>query len=140
MNTDTLWPRVSTPERKAPVTILREQGAALGQMTSNIIYGYAFNVRNQSSYSNRGTFVYAFNLESSPLSYSYRLFTISHDIELYPVAFIEVDNDILKELEMTDKQIVATSEEELLNWLKKIFNSQKTVGIIEAVLAQTATA
>ena len=109
-------------------------------MTSNIIYGYAFNVQNQSSYSNRGTFVYAFNLESSPLSYSYRLFTISHDIELYPVAFIEVDNDILKELKMTDKQVVATSEAEFLDWLKKIFNSQKTVGIIQAVLAQTATA
>jgi hypothetical protein len=150
MDTNTLWPPVPELKRKAPVTILREQGLALGHMTANIIYGRPRSVQNNPNYDgvnalaeslgvNTPSFIYAFELQSPSLDYSYPLFVIAHGVELYPVSFRFLDNDIIQELGKTDDQILAKSEEEFLGLLKSIFHSQKTRGIIEAVLAQTAT-
>ncbi|OQX22897.1 MAG: hypothetical protein BWK80_28825 [Desulfobacteraceae bacterium IS3] len=60
---------------------------------------------------------------------------------MYPV-IIYVDEDVKNEISPSvdvDPKIIANSEEEFSELLKKIFHSQKTKKIISAILSQSIT-
>jgi hypothetical protein len=143
---DDLWPKDIKGESglKAPVAILREQGALLGERTKNIVIGEVRPVNLPTGLNLRLThpFSYDFCIKGTALGYSYSLFFISYPITLYPVFFIIDDDDLNKELGFEHgrtslKAIKAINEEKFKDYLKRIFNSEKSRRIISAILAQT---
>jgi hypothetical protein len=144
-----LWPAdlVQPLEQKAPVTILREQATLLGQKTSNLVEGRVVEGTTQLP----GLFVYSFQLIAPVLkNYSYRLFSIRHDINLYPLQ-VSLDDDLVDEVFGDRKKEIllpdgsesimidrtVSSEEEFLEALSKIFGASKTRHIINALIAQS---
>lgn len=132
-----LWPEnIGQAKPKAPVAVLQEQAALLGQKTQNVVEAKVGRVE----IGRPDRFGYTFNIVAVVLgSYTYRLFTIYHGIELYPVDF-NLDEDIATEvLGRTDKTwslIPVDSEEGLIELLGKILKAEKTVQIINALLSQ----
>ncbi len=148
-----LWPEdivISAEKLKAPVTILKEQASLLGKKTQNLVEAI---VRTNERMQAPERFAYDFYLVAPALSaYRYRLFTIMHGIQLYPVN-VYVDRDMAAEIAPgrvgredmpmifsgipgEQRELLAKSEEELLEILKKIFGAKKTKQIIQALLAQ----
>ncbi len=91
-------------------------------------------------YSNDLGLLYRFSLYASPINYQYDLFDFYHTIELYPVA-VRPDSNLSKEVlgnfqSNFQKDILAGSETEFMEILKKIFTAPKTRQIIANLLAQ----
>ncbi len=142
--TKDLWPAdIATKRVHAPLTVLREQAAFLGQKTSNLVQG---NVVLNQRVSNKGSFAYDFYIEAPTLdNYSYKLFSVYYSIGMYPLE-INVEETILQEVsnaltikpdEAGDPTIFVENEEELVKALALIFKSNKTVKVIAALLSQT---
>ena len=130
-----LWPDdiPTYTNLKPPVAILKEQGALLGGKTSNLVEG----VVNTAS-SSDGAFSASFLILGTAINYSYKLLSMSHSIDMYPLT-ITTDGDILEKLpaEMKDKddKLVADSEAKFMEILKAIFATQKVRKVIEAIIA-----
>lgn len=138
-----LWPDdLGAESGRAPAAILREQARHLETKTNNML-----TCRIEPSYLPRVTvmekfgsdedlFMYEFHLEAPVLDY-YRnnLFTIFHGIDLYPV-IVHTNDAIKNELSGNVFHFTADNEEEFLDILKNIFCSNKTVTIINSILAQ----
>ncbi|MFP4440191.1 MAG: hypothetical protein ACLFVO_23400 [Chloroflexaceae bacterium] len=141
-----LWPDdIAVTTARSPVSILREQAAILGKKIRNLVEAtvMAQDVGDPTT-KKPGIFTYSFYLVAPALhNYHYRLFSITHDIELYPVTFLldcEVANQILNtETAESWVQVKAESEEDLIRVLKSIFNANKTRQVIQAMLAQTTS-
>ena len=155
--TDDLWPddigrRIKL---KAPVIILKEQGALLGTKTDNVVEGEIFNISDRRTA--RNPFEYAFYLAAPAFNYRYTLLTISHSVDLYPLV-IYTDNDVFTELPDDMKRsgkkrgehpilvadsesrhpiLVADSESRFTEILKAIFATKKVRRVIEAIMAQS---
>ena len=71
-------------------------------------------------------------------NYYYKLFTIWHSVDLYPV-IIRPDQDIRDELYPAagEDGIQAESENEFIRMLKAIFHSGRTGNIIQALVSQS---
>lgn len=152
MTTD-LWPDdlVSELGVRAPRTILKEQASLLGKRTKNLVQGdvrphqveeaptgleQIMGARQPGPVVNE-TFLYDFYVVAKTLGYRYKLLSIQHDINLYPVAVLP-DEDIMMEIsggQKVQKQW-AKSEPELIELLQRIFAAQKTRRVIQALLAQ----
>jgi hypothetical protein len=130
-----LWPNdLGTVTTKSPLTILKEQASLLGAKTKNIV-----KAKLQKSASNWGVpFNYDFILNAPALdNYSYRLFIIAYDVDLYPVRFF-VDDAIAEEMGIKPREVlIATGEEQLIEILARILGSQKTRHVIHAILSQS---
>lgn len=127
-----LWPDdIGYTKLKAPVTILMEQASLLGKKTQNLVEA---KIGRDEAFEE---FCYNFYLVAPALgNYRYKLFTIFHDIQLYPVK-INIDSDILEEVSPgTEGQLSAESEDDFLDILRKIFGAEKTRSLIYALLAQ----
>lgn len=158
---DNLWPDFSLlPEKKAPVVLLREQASLLGERTQNIVVGQVEKAKSNYLIVNGKhksfPFVYSFFIISQALdNYQYKLFTIGHDIDLFPVVFQvddEIEDELFKDdtafkgdtaaidfsepLKEKDKDIIVSNEGDFLRILGKIFSSTKTIKIVHAILAQ----
>ncbi len=117
-----LWPAdFGTLAVRTPVSILREQGAALGRQTSNIVAGRVVTEGSPN-------FVHRFLLYCAPLGYQTELLTIRHGIELYPVSIDSIAPGGTKQ---------AVNEEQLQQYLKEIFALDKTKKMVAALLAQS---
>jgi hypothetical protein len=123
-----LWPEDIgrlPADKKAPVAILKEQAAALGKRTSNIV-----EAEVEARSAAFGAFRHDFYLVGPFLNdYRYRLFWISNGINLYPV---KVDFEGFE-----NHSASARTEEELKQLLRKIFESDKTRRVIAAIYAQS---
>lgn len=106
-----------------PVAILRQQGAALGEHTKNIVRGIV------ETDGVDGNFVQKFHLYCSPLGYKTLLLDVRHGIELYP-AEVLVYGEQLKPIQVSDADA-------LMNTLRDIFARPKTKNIIASLLAQS---
>lgn len=146
--TDDLWPdNISLKTSlKAPVTILKEQGTLLGRKMNNLVEGV---IREVSSDDFRDPlsedinyFMYRFYIAAPALGdYRYRLLTISHSIDLYPLD-ITVDESVLEELPddvvlNNMDNLVVSSQEEFIEILRAIFATKKVRKVIEAIIAQS---
>jgi hypothetical protein len=124
VETASLWPPdFGEPVLLTPLAILRQQGAALGEQTQNIVVG---RVTTQSE---GDTFVQRFSLYCPPLGYQSVLFVVKHGIELYP-ATIVVANDL-------GANLTASNPEDLKRHLKNLFAHAKTKKIVASLLAQS---
>ena len=138
-----MWPGdIEAVEMKAPVTILKQQAALLGPKTKNLVQASvatensSFTIISNKPVTLGGQFKFSFHIGAKALQYSYRLFSISHGLDLYPVRFY-LDEDLLPDVGGgTDPKVEAKSEAELLVILKQIFAAKKTRKIIGALLAQ----
>ena len=138
-----LWPEDfgHISELKAPVTILKEQASLLGKKTSNLVEAEVV----QYSSPTPGKFDYTFYIVAPVLdNYKYKLFTISHGIDSYPVT-IYVGEDMqaeidLAEIDLTEprEKLVAESESEFVEVLKKIFSTEKTKRAIGTLLSMAS--
>ena len=149
-----LWPEIlGHVEIKAPVVILREQASLLGEKTRNIVQ--AAVVQSEANPFQPADFNYGFNIIAPALAnYSYRLFGIWHNVDLYPVQF-EVSKEMLEELRpsISDSQsvttrrvtgravpvVVAASEAAFMDVLREILHSKKAMRVIRGILAQSGT-
>lgn len=135
-----LWPDdISYTSVKAPVTILKEQGALLGRKTGSLVEGVIGSRRLTIS---QDYFEYIFYLVAPALgNYRYELLEISHSVDLYPL-HIETDRDVLEELpaEMKDEDdtLTADSEDRFIEILRTIFATKKVRRVIEAIIAQSS--
>jgi hypothetical protein len=121
-----LWPP-DFPEITVltPVAILRQQGAALGQQTQNIVVG-----RVTTRPSGVG-FRHAFMLYCGPLGYSIELFSVHHGIDVYPAKIREGAEG------EEGPPIDAANADEFSEKLRQVFANPKTKKIISSLLAQS---
>jgi hypothetical protein len=143
LKTIDLWPDdIATKRVRAPITILREQAAVLGQKTRNLVQG---DVVNNQRMSTNEYFVYDFYIEAPTLdNYSYKLLSVYHHISLYPLE-INVEESIFQEVlsdlnvgqnEAGEPTIFVDSEEGFVEALRLIFRADKTMRVITALLSQ----
>ena len=125
-----LWPEdIALTQIVAPVAILKEQAALLGERTKNLVEGRV--TQRKRDYLYPLTLTYDFDLVAPALDhYQYRLFSISHDVEFYPLT---IDNSDA----LNDNQLHVNDEEEFLSALGQIFSSDKTKGVIKSLVAQS---
>jgi len=130
-----LWPTELATEvgPRAPVAILKEQAALLGKKTENIVEA---SVKSQKFLREpERPFAYDFYIVSKPLDYRYKIFSLYHGFEPYPVYF-GLDTDIIGELSLRGPEdLSAGSEEELISILSKILQSEKIKKVIATMLA-----
>jgi hypothetical protein len=133
-----LWPDIkSVPKQKTPNIILQEQASLLKEKTNNIVEA---ETRRRSippfDKIAKLSFMYDFFIKAPSLKYQYKLFTIMHDVFLYPTYF-DIDSEIEQEI-LSGKQgsIKADNESEYLDILRMIFNSSKTIKIIQSIISQ----
>jgi len=135
-----LWPTdIINPRLRAPITILKEQAILLQQKSNGVINAQVKRIKTQEQISEeKGHFLYEFVVVAPVLqSYEYRLFTISHEIELYPIT-IKTDEIVARELgNLNNDPIIVKSETDYIEQLRKIFCTKKTKKIINAMLAQS---
>jgi hypothetical protein len=145
-----LWPEdIAVTQVVAPVAILKEQASMLGERTMNLVEGRVKQNFSDSgglrfpkpSGKSRAThsgddlydsdFSYDFDLVAPALNnYRYRLFSISHGVEFYPLL-------ITNSAALTGDGIEVPHEEGFLAMLEMIFSSEKTKGIISSLIAQS---
>jgi hypothetical protein len=127
-----LWPEdIAVNEVVAPVAILRDQASLLGERTKNLVEG---RVTQRESHYSEPDFVYDFYVVAPALNnYRYRLFSISHSVDFYPLGIQEGVFDLAGR----DSELKVNDEEEFLQTLAKIFSSERTKGIISSLIAQS---
>ncbi len=131
--TKSLWPDTIglANEKVAPVSILKEQAAFLGQKTQNLVIAEVEPIEVEFLRSPRKDFInHAFYLVATALgNYRFELFRVSGSIvNLYP---IKINADTL------EMEIEIASEDELLKVLADIFSHPKTMEIVESMLVQS---
>lgn len=139
-----LWPDGLEPgTTRTPVSILREQAALLGQKTNNLVVarvstytvtGPVLDLRRPgqhvSDIESPGQFGYTLKLVAPALdNYTFRLFTIEHGMDLYPVK--------LRFGLAEQKEYEAASEEQFIAVLKEVLSSPETKRVIQTLLAQS---
>ena len=119
-NAPDLWPAdIAETTMRTPISILREQGRALGDKTSQLVIG---DVTTQTS---GGKFYHSFNLRVSTVDYTYQLFRVHHGVMLYPVT-----------ITWRNKAFEGPTEDEFLELLRHIFNDETTKQIVKSLVAQ----
>lgn len=119
MSTVDLWPDFLLDEiPRTPKHILLEQATALGAKTNNVVQGSV-----HSGVDSDGDFSHAFVLHCPALKgYRFELFRVWHRPDLYPV--------------YGENKVVAEDEAGLVEYLRTLFSTERTVRIIRAIIAQ----
>jgi len=120
-----LWGDIpESPAIRPPVAILKEQGDLLETLTKGLLEGRV--LREQDAFSRT---VLRFAIVAPALNnYTFVLLQVVHDIELYPANL----KSIVESLTFP----TCTNEDEFLNGLSTIFQSEKTKRVIAGLLAQ----
>jgi hypothetical protein len=117
---DDLWPdNIADSKLTTPITILKEQGALLGEKTKQLVTA---EVVTQTT---GNLFVHSFYLMAPTLNYRYELFRASHGINFYPL-----------NVDYASQQSTTRNEEEFKAKLKEILSSQHTLNVVHSILAQ----
>ncbi len=117
---DDLWPvNVTESNMVAPVAILWEQAALLGDKTKQLVTGEV----QTTTVGN--LFVHRFCVAAPTLNYRYELFRVQHPAVFYPLVLTQGQ---------TTTQV--KTEEEFKNKVKEVFASQSTLNVVHSILAQ----
>jgi hypothetical protein len=129
-----LWPEdIAVNEVLAPVTILKHQASLLGERTKNLVEGSVTQRKRQ--FSDDTGFTYDFYLVAPALDfYRYRLFSISHGVDFYPLS---IQDSGVFDPDGRESKLKVNDEDEFIHALAKIFSSEKTKGIISSLIAQS---
>ncbi len=126
MTTENLWPQFSLDELpRTPKTILNEQAEFFAYATKNLLTA---KIKVRPSPSSLDEIDYEFEIVAPNLGgYKYQLLKISQNtISMYPCR-LEVEGNF-NEIE---------NEQELVEKLKEIFNSEKIKKVIKSLIAQS---
>lgn len=136
MATADLWPeniQFVREEFKAPVTVLREQAALLGQRTKNIVTAEVKARQYGEGTTILATFRFAFYIIGPAIGfYRYRLFMMTSDVEFYPLT-LEVAPGVLAPQQSVVLSI--KSHDEFLRALRRVFSADKTLRVTRSILA-----
>ena len=130
-----LWPEdIQTVRVKAPVTILKEQAAFLGQRTKNVVTAEVVLRQGVTT-----AFRFSFYIVGPAIgNYRYRLLTVSYSPPFYPLT-LDPAPGILMELYPDTSQgealVIINSRNEFLAVLRKVFSASKTLRVVRAILA-----
>lgn len=130
-----LWGDVGTGVR-TPLSILQEQAEALGRKTNNKL------TAKVSTWIDDNKFVHAFRLVAPFLkNYTYELFRIRHDAELYPVFTddTEIDKFFSHGAEELRRPLRLDTEQMFVAWLEKELRSERTRNVVATLLQQVAS-
>jgi len=138
-----LWPvmTATTTTQNTPVSILRDQAALLEKKTDGLVIAdvkrrnvevpeiiYAVTKAGVKEENAQNVFAYSFYLIAPALEkYRYLLFWMLHPIEMYPLLIRDSPEGEFK----------VESENEFLQVLRRIFGSEKTQRVIQAMIAQS---
>jgi len=124
---DDLWPKdIGSIETETPASVIRKQAGLLGNKTSNLVEGLVSTKVDDDGDNNIMFHLYAPALGD----YHYKLFTVYHKLEeMYPVYTHYTDDQ--------HRPNKIKNVEELKDYLKSKFNSEKTLGIIRSLMAQS---
>ena len=120
-----LWPdSFGQTEITAPSAILKAQAAALSTKTGGVLEG------RMVSHAIRQRMKHSLYVVAPPLhGYQYKLLTIEHGIEMYPV-----------EVMAGGETFEANDQENLVEVLRRELSSARTTRVIQALLAQSRDA
>ena len=132
--------------QRTPEEIIKEQCGYLNKKLNNQVKAM-ISMYQRSSFDNwlkreegelgevgeQNDFCYEFYITSPRTpNYKYRAFIIEYGIKLYPAHF-QIDEGLIKDLKPTE-DIPVHNEEELKDFLKEIFNSEKMRNVISNLL------
>lgn len=130
MATVDLWPeniQFVREKFKAPVAVLREQAALLGQRTLNIVTAEVSHHRRDTA-----AFTFFFYIVGPAISfYRWRLLIMSHNVPQYPLT-LEVAPGVLAPQQSVVLSI--KSHDEFLTALRRVFSADKTLRVIRSIL------
>jgi hypothetical protein len=140
---ENLWPDFGSDKIITPSQILKEQASNLGKKTNNIVVAKVLSKTVDFAFSKIGKFPFKgegfkndFYIVAPALdNYSYKLFSIYYDFNLFPVC-IEFKERPVGALYLP-VFVQVKDEQELLAELKNIFEDSHTVTIIRTLLAQS---
>jgi hypothetical protein len=120
------WPEIAATEALiTPLTILKEQAAALAKKTNGLL-----EARVDTQNYPGGVFLHTFKIVAPTLGhYVFELFTVKHGVFLYPVEIVS----LLPGLPVPSN---AKTEDEFLELLRVVLSSGQTSKVISALLAQ----
>ncbi|MBG9375088.1 hypothetical protein I5907_02530 [Panacibacter sp. DH6] len=123
MDNKNLWPDFENiPKITSPRSILIEQASFLAEKTKNLL-----SAEVGGGNTKEGRIYYRFIIIAPLLkNYTYRLFTLSHDIFYYPC-----------EISFQSQIMQIGSEDQLIERLKLIFNNENTQRIIASLIGQS---
>ncbi len=140
--TDDLWPDdLGAVTLRAPVQILRQQASLLGKKTRNVVEAKVHEAQPRLTLGAKEGIAFSFEFSAPALgSYSYRLFSIQHAIDIYPLRMF-LDDDVFREL-FADRVhssvgVLVRNEDDFVVLLRRILAADKTKAIIRALLAQS---
>jgi len=117
-----LWPEnIQETSMVTPVSILKEQGALLGEKTNQLLKGEVISAPFGNG------FVHRFCVVAPTMSYRYDLFQLTHGITFYPCS--------LKQTGESSPRPIA-NEESFKEILKQVFASEQTLNVVRSILAQ----
>jgi hypothetical protein len=126
-----LWPDIEQSKVVPPVAILREQAAALGNKTGHLLEGRVKTTKDEA-----GKLMHSFYVVAPTLdNYSYRLFSIIHGADIYPVT-VQHPRRLDPARRPFPQTLKLSSEKKLLDYLREVLNSEKTKRIVGSLLAQ----
>jgi hypothetical protein len=120
-----LWPQIESVNVRTPGTILKQQAALLGKHTKNLIEGRV------ATRAHSGGFLHSFLIDVPTLDYTFELFAVANDLNLYPVRV-----DTLSRNFGVSSHAPLISEAEFVDWLKAVLNSAETKRILATLMAQ----
>jgi hypothetical protein len=123
MCADDFWPDdIGESSIVTPVSILKEQAAALGPKTKGLVTAEVLPTQT----GNPQYLAYIFHLVAPAVNYRYQMFTVTHPISLYPVT-----------TSYRNTSSSLTGETEFRAWLKELLSSDETKRIVAALIAQS---
>ena len=124
-----LWPDLEQSQIVPPVAILREQAAALGKKTNYLLTG-----RVDTRILLDGGFRHTFHVVAPTLDdYSFDLFWIEHGAGQYPVMAPPLPMGNIARAPIDEN---LASENELLEYVREVLNSETTKRVVSSLLAQ----
>ena len=119
------WPDdIAQVTEVPPVTILRQAASALGQRTNNLV-----EATIKTSRTGGGELQHEFVLVAPALdSYSYTLFSVTHEVLYYPVCVL-----------FEGARLDIHTEEDFVAKLKEILSAPLTKKIVQSLVAQSET-
>jgi hypothetical protein len=148
---ENLWPNVDTaPTVTTPLSILREQGAVLGQITKNILEGEVISETDEAPESSDSldntlriltmspvelraarqqdpVFYHSFYIKAPVLgNYRYKLLYVQHPITLYPASIV-----------VNGRRVECADEREFKAHLSAALSAKKTTDVLAALINQS---
>lgn len=126
-----LWPEdIQIVREKAPVAVLKEQATFLGQRTKNIVTAEVVPWGPDTS-----GFGFHFYIVGPAIgNYQYRLFTMWHDMEFYPLS-LTLASGALGASPTQCITLHVDCQSEFIAALRRIFSNCKTLRVIQSILA-----